>query len=147
MQKCIRYRSTSIYVQTSTDEHVLKSFTDRDSVYTVISEYFQIDQVTNPPTVPERNEDEALNSVSATNTDEVSDVLGLRTASDNSIRTSVSDADGARVIESEISAVDKDTIWDAIKNLSRDWDSSVKVSKLLILSFGCVLQIIYELAH
>ena len=125
----ITYRSTSLYVKTlSDDEHVLKSFSDRESVYSLICGYCpctQIDTVNEQLTTTESNKEEARD------TDLACGDSRLRTASETSVRTSDSETENAAEVQSEL-LVDNDAIWEAIKRLSSDWDSSVTVRQTLL---------------
>lgn len=128
----ITYRSTSLYVKTLSDEeHVLKSFSDRESVYSLICGYCpcsQIDTVNEQLATAGSNKEEAR---AVTNTDLASGDSRLRTASETSVRTSDSETENAAEVQSDL-PVDNDAIWEAIKRLSSDWDSSVTVRQTLL---------------
>lgn len=93
-------------------------------MYNVISGYcecVQIDPEIEQSLIPKTCEEvEARDSISANEMDQREDPVRLRTASENSVPAL--DNDNVQI------PADKNAIWEAIKNLSSDWDSSVTVS-------------------
>jgi hypothetical protein len=128
---------------------VFKSFQGREAVYRIISGYCpctQIDNAVNQPLLPEPQTGDS--SESEKGCDDVEEpIFRSRTTSESSIRTKVSETDSAGVIQNELPEIDKTAIWEAIKSLSSDWNSSVTVRWFVSQSCSFNSQIIHFVAR
>jgi hypothetical protein len=156
----IEYRSTSLYVRTFSDEYgkliilwrfsifilllrcfisnnnsfsfelVFRSFQDRSAVLSQISEFYEPTLETNKAET--RVSLETVNE-SGTNYDGIAPSElrpRLESNSDDSIRSSDSEPDIVTALDN-VAEMDKDAIWNAIKSLTNDWESSATVRNKL----------------
>ena len=111
---------------------MIKSFQDRDLVYNLISRYcpyIKIEHIDEQSTLPASQKVEARDASDSKMSD-------LKATSDNSISGSDSESEINSIVQNELPEMDKLAIWEAIKRLSSDWDSSVTVSLIFPLKYS-----------
>eukprot|EP00804_Cyclotella_cryptica_P007091 CCRYP_014538-RC/>CCRYP_014538-RC protein AED:0.09 eAED:0.09 QI:153/1/1/1/1/1/6/63/495 len=138
----LKYRHTSLYVRTfSGDEHVFKSFQDRDSVCKMISRFCtntQVDLTTSQSLLFACKKAESRDSFeSEKRNDSIQANESILSEPRSSLEPTVEDSIRSSDSETEISGTlpsipnkSMSSIWEAIKRQSNDWEPSIANMKL-----------------